>query len=105
VKVGEGEAAPRGAKCAEPGDAVDGIEEGAGQSEGVEDFRAGRELFEVDGTEGDLCCAESLGDRGKSVAGAARTATRYCLPSTQACSIRSVWLWMRVTISSICADC
>ena len=72
MEVGEREAAPGRAECAEPGDAVDRIEEGAGQGEGVEDFRTGRKFFKVDGAEGDTGRTEGLGDGGEGVAGAAQ---------------------------------
>ena len=48
-----------------------GLSRARAEGESVEDFRAGGELFEVDGAEGDVGCAEGLGDGGESVAGAA----------------------------------
>ena len=71
MEVCEREAAPGGAEDAEPGDAVEGVEQGAGEGESVEDFGAGGEFFEVDGAEGDLRFAEGLGDGSEGVAGAA----------------------------------
>ena len=47
-EVGEAEAAPRGVEDGEPGDAVGGVEERAGEGEGVEDFGALAELFDVE---------------------------------------------------------
>ena len=71
MEVVESEAAPGGAEDAEPGDAVLGIEQSAGQGEGVEDFGAGSEFFQIDGAEWNFRVVEGLGDGGEGVAGAA----------------------------------
>ena len=70
MQIVEREAAPGSAKKAQPGNAVVGIEQGAGQGERVEDFGAGCEFFEIDGTEGNLSLAQGLGDRDERFAGA-----------------------------------
>ena len=62
--------APRGAQHAQPREPVVGIEQGAGQGQGVEDFRAGSELLQIEGAEGDLRFAEGLGDGSEALAGA-----------------------------------
>ena len=71
VEIAERKATPRGAKGTEPGNTVEWIEEGAGEGEGVQNFRANGELFEIDGAEGNLGCAEGQGNGSEGVAGAA----------------------------------
>ena len=71
MQVGERESAPGRAENAEPGDAVEGIEHGAGESERVENFRARGQLFKIDGAEGDAGLAEGQSDGSQGVAGAA----------------------------------
>ena len=53
VEVGEGEADPGSAQEREPGGAVGGVQEGAGESEQVQDFAALAERLYVDGAIGD----------------------------------------------------
>ena len=111
VQVGEREAAPGSAENTEPGDAVEGIEEGAGEGERVEDFGAGGELFKIDGAEGNFGFAQGLGDGGEGVAGAAEDGDAVVSGRLRApASMRSMWLRIRATISldlgvALCADC
>ena len=62
VKFGETEAAPRRTQNTEPGDAVFGIEESAGEGDGIEDFGAVVEVLKFDGAEGNFGFAQSGGD-------------------------------------------
>ena len=81
-EVGEGEAAPRGVQDGEPGCAVGGVEEGAGEGEGVEDFGALVEVFDVEGAEGDGAVRRALNSATsgvRCVRARARTAMRQGL--------------------------
>ena len=94
VEVAEREAAPWGAKDAEPGDAVERIEDGAGKSECVENFGTRGELFEVDGAEGDrrLRGVPARWGRGRCGCGRGRRCdTSFpCLASSRARRHRSM---------------
>jgi ribosomal protein S12 methylthiotransferase accessory factor YcaO len=70
VQVVEGEAAPGSAENAKPRDAVLGVEQGAGESDGIADLGAVMESFEIDGAEGNGRFAEGLGDGYEGFAGA-----------------------------------
>jgi hypothetical protein len=69
VQVVKRKPAPGSAQNAQPGHAVLGIEQGAGQGERVEDFGAGSELFEIDGAEGNLSFAQGLRDGSERICG------------------------------------
>ena len=56
---------------AQPGHAVERIEDGARKGKGIEDFCACGKSFKIDGAEGDRRFAQSLGDGRKCAAGAA----------------------------------
>jgi hypothetical protein len=85
MEVIKGETAPGGTQGAEPGYSVERIEDGLGEGQRVEDFRAGRKLFEVDGAEGDCDFAEGMGDGGECVAGAAEDGDAIVLSLCTGC--------------------
>ena len=58
VEVGESEAAPGRAQNGEPGDAVHGMQEGAGEREQIAELLAGGEGIDFNGAEGDAAIAE-----------------------------------------------
>jgi len=62
MKVGEGESAPGSAQDAEPGGAIDGVEQGASEGDGVEDLGTLAEGDEVEGAVGDGGGVEGGGD-------------------------------------------
>ena len=84
-EVGETETAPRGVQDGEPGDAVGGMQQSAGEGEGVEDFGTVVEGFDFEGAEGDglvggVGAVEFGDDAGEVGAGAGKDgdAPRVC---------------------------
>jgi len=69
-QVGEAEAAPRRMEYGEPCDAVGGMEQCPGQSEGVEDLRTFVQGIEFNATEVDVVCLELLHDGVEMTTGA-----------------------------------
>ncbi len=70
VKIVERKPAPWRAQNAQPGHAVLGIEQGAGEAESIKHFGAVFQLFKLDSAKGNACFAQGRGDGRERLAGA-----------------------------------
>src|ERR1035441_3141417 len=133
VEVTKRKATPGGAEYAEPGYSVEWIEGGSCEGQRIEDLGAGGELFQIDGAGGDWRFSQGPGGwlhtasgraesfsrstarkgiaalrRARAIGASAlrvrpRMAIRYLSPLVRAAFMRSMWLRIKATISSIWA--
>ncbi len=71
-EVGKAKAAPRRAQNAKPRNSVFGIEHGAGERSGIQNFGTIFQVLKFDGTKWDSCLAEGRRDGGQRGARAAK---------------------------------